>query len=220
MIDSSADLLLKLHSMRLIKRDRFPFWWPGYGTWSVLITAILTQQSRWRGVEQSMENLSAAGLDSCQKLASADPDVIARAISPSGLYNQKSRRIVKLFRAVTADYGSFENFARLVTREWLLEREGIWYESADSILCYACKRPVMVADRYAAKLLALLGRETDGYDETQSHLADGVKNEFNRVKKVLGLSLEATYAYFHGAIVEFMKDRKDMDIKIAGLLSD
>lgn len=220
MIDSSADLLLKLHSMGLISGDRFPFWWPGYGTWIVLVTAILTQQSQWRRVEQSVNNLFAAGLDSSQKLLSADWEVVARAIAPSGLYNQKSRRVVKLFEAMKADYGTFEDFARLVTREWLLEREGVGYESADAILCYACKRPVIAADRYAAKLLALLGRETEGYEETQNYLNDGVKNEFSRIEKVLGLSLEATCAYFHGAIVEFMRDKQDTDTKIARLMSD
>ncbi|MDR1450951.1 MAG: 3-methyladenine DNA glycosylase [Helicobacteraceae bacterium] len=217
MIESSADLLLALHKLRLIDDDRYPRWWRSYGTWATLPEAILTQQTRWANVERSMENLLKLGLDGIDKIAAADRLTIARAIAPSGFCNQKAMRIAALARQTLDEFGDFDNFALKVDREWLLSRKGIGRESADSILCYGCKRAVMVVDSYTARLLGALGREFDEYDEIQRWLTFGVENEFDRVAKALRLDLELTYAYFHGLIVEFSKAQKRGETDISRL---
>ncbi|MDR2151645.1 MAG: 3-methyladenine DNA glycosylase [Helicobacteraceae bacterium] len=220
MIETSADLLLALDKLRLIADDRYPRWWRSYGTWQVLPEAILTQQTQWANVERSMANLFALGLDSIQKIAQADRQTLARAIAPSGFYNQKAERILTLLKRTLNDFGDFETFALNVDREWLLSRKGVGYESADAILCYGCKRAVMVVDRYAAKLLAAFGREFDEYDEIQRWLSAGVEDEFDRVYSALNLDLEMTYAYFHGLIVEFCKRQKRAAFDISELTSE
>ncbi|MDR2034482.1 MAG: 3-methyladenine DNA glycosylase [Helicobacteraceae bacterium] len=217
MIETSADLLLALSRLSLIEGDRYPHWWRNYGAWLILPEAILTQQTRWEKVEKSVENLIKLGLDSPEKLARADRLIVARAIAPAGFYNQKADRIISLLDFMLKEFGDFENFAASVDRERLLAQKGIGFESADSILCYGCQRAVMVVDSYTARLLSALGREFDDYDEIQNWLVFGVENEFNRVKKELNLSLELTYAYFHGLIVEFCKNQKRGSLNILAL---
>jgi endonuclease-3 related protein len=217
-IDTAADLLLALDNLRLIADDRYPRWWRSYGTWAVLPEAILTQQTKWANVERAMANLFALGFDSAEKIASLDRATLARAIAPAGFYNQKAERIIALLQRALEEFGDFENFALSVDRKWLLSRRGVGYESADSILCYGCKRAVMVVDNYSAKLLSALGREFGEYDEIQRWLIAGVEEEFDRVKMTLNLTLELTYAYFHGLIVEFCKDQKRGALDVSPLL--
>ncbi|GHV06106.1 3-methyladenine DNA glycosylase [Campylobacterota bacterium] len=205
---SGADLLLALHALGLITDDRYPRWWRHYGEWWVAIEAILTQQTRWEKVEASVNNLVQIGLDTPAKLLGAEVWTIAQAIAPAGFYNQKADRIVRLLRAIERDFGSFEGFAGEVSREWLLEQKGIGFESADSILCYGCRRAVMVVDSYTQRLLSALGNEFDDYNELQSYLMNGVESEFDRIYKIVPIELELTYAYFHGLIVEFCKKQK------------
>jgi endonuclease-3 related protein len=218
-IETSADLLLALHKLRLIEGDRY--WWRNYGTWLILPEAILTQQTQWANVERSMENLFKLGLDAPEKIASAERWILAQAIAPAGFYNQKAERIALLLQKMIKDYGDFESFAENTDRQWLLACKGLGFESADSILCYGCKRAVMVVDNYTAKLLAALGREFESYDDIQDWLKSGVEGEFDRAQSELGklgLSLELTYAYFHGLIVEFCKTQKRGAIDAAALL--
>jgi endonuclease-3 related protein len=216
-IETSADLLLALDALGLIADDRYPRWWRSYGSWAVLPEAILTQQTQWANVERAMANLFALNLDSMAKIAAADLALVASAIAPAGFYNQKAKRIIALLKQAIEDFGDFESFALGVDRRWLLEREGVGYESADSVLCYGCKRAVMVVDNYTARLLAALGREFGEYDDIQGWLIEGVEGEFDRVQAKLNLSLELTYAYFHGLIVEFSKTQKKGAIDISPL---
>lgn len=204
-IDSSADLLLRLHELKLMNDDRFPHWWRHYGTWWILPEAILTQQTQWPKVEASVANLIHLGYDTPEKLIRAEQWKIAQAITPAGFYNQKTNRILALIKGMIDRFGDFETFAGEVEREWLLAHKGVGFESADAILCYGCKRPVMVVDAYTQRLLAALGFEMEDYHDIQGWLASGIENEFDRIESTLSLSLELTYAYFHGLIVEYAK---------------
>lgn len=149
--------------------------------------------------EQSLQNLA-----SCNSIESL--------IAPSGLYRQKSARIIALAREILAEFGSFARFQDEVSREWLLERKGIGLESADSILNYACGRAVMVVDSYTARLLLGLGIEMESYDEIQHWLmrlrARDLALLYGDLDGDLAhseIGLAQIYARYHGKIVEFSK---------------
>ena len=56
MIDSGHDLYRTLQKLYLLE-DSPEFWWPNAYRFEVVVGAILTQNSQWQRVEQSLENL-------------------------------------------------------------------------------------------------------------------------------------------------------------------
>lgn len=211
---SATELFIALFRAVEIKDFR---WWPGFGSFEVVVGAILIQNTAWRNADAALQNLRSKGLLSLEGIAGLDEAELAEIIKVSGFYNQKARRLSLLCKAIIADFGDFESFKAGVSREWLLARKGIGAESCDAILCYACERAVMVADSYSARLLGALGYEFESYDELSAWLGE---LEFERIYEFVNSAnfpcdaaakaeeLENendVYALFHGLIVEFCK---------------
>ena len=211
---SATELFIALFRAVEIKDFR---WWPAFGSFEVVVGAILIQNTAWRNADAALQNLRSKELLSLESIAGLEEVELAEIIKVSGFYNQKARRLSLLCKAIIADFGDFESFKVRVSREWLLTRKGIGAESCDAILCYACERAVMVADSYSARLLGALGYEFESYDELSAWLGE---LEFGRIyefvnsanflcdvaAKVGKLKNEnGVYALFHGLIVEFCK---------------
>ncbi len=197
-LSDSYDLYLWLERQDLLA-EKPPLWWPAYGTFEVVIGAILTQNTKWEKVERSLQNLRSNDLFSLDALNQYDTDLLMSLIRPSGLYKSKAVYIKKLLRAITDEYSDFKTFTEEVDREWLLAQKGIGPETADSILCYACAREEMVVDAYTARLLYAFGLEYEAYDDIKSWCSEGLQ-------RVFGVGeLPEKYALFHGMIVEFVK---------------
>lgn len=211
MIQNSSELFSKLLDLGYPKTDRDAYWWPNSGSFEVVIGAILTQNTKWSGVEKALTNLRDFTTLNVSNIADIDQEVLAQLIKPSGFYNTKAKRLKELSRAIEATFGDFETFKENVTRKWLLEQKGVGLESADSILCYACYKEEMVADKYTHKLLCALGYELDGYDEIKEWLSGSVADDIALFSKKCNkpLDLVQAYALFHGSIVEFSKDHKN-----------
>lgn len=197
-LSDSFELFSALEKLNLLENSP-SLWWPGYGTFEVVAGAILTQNSQWSRVEQSLDNLREAELLSPDLLAQAHLETLMELIRPSGLFKAKATNLIRLCRAMVDDFGNFETFALEADREWLLSQKGIGPESADSILCYACERPVMVVDAYTARLLGAFGYEFESYDELQEWCEAGTRNAFAEEQ------LPEIFARFHGMIVEYVK---------------
>ena len=199
--DGSLQLYRALEYLNLLE-NKPPMWWPGYGSFEVIVGAVLTQNSQWTRVEQSLQNLRDAKTLSCEALAQTEIETLTELIRPSGLFKNKSRVIRGLCEALLKDYSDFETFKTEVSREWLLAQKGVGSETADSILCYACERAAMVVDAYTARLLDALGYEFDDYDELQAWCADELESAFALQE------LPKIYARYHGMIVEYVKRYK------------
>jgi len=198
MIDTGHDLYVALQKLDLLKTSP-AFWWPKAYSIEVVVGAILTQNSQWQRVEQSLENLKNNGLLSLEAVAEAPAELLIECIRASGFFKAKAQNIQSLCRNIIEEFGDFETFALEVSREWLLAQRGIGFESADAILCYGCGREVMVVDKYTQQLLAALGREFDDYDELQAWCMEGFRDEAHLARE---------FALFHGMIVEYMKRYK------------
>ena len=195
---SSYQLYKALKAMGYLKEERDEFWWPNSGTFEVVVGAILTQQTKWQKVEKSLQNLE--GKVELETLANIDLKELQTLIKPSGFYNTKAKYIKGLCQNILKDFGDFETFKSEVDREWLLKQRGIGKESADSILCYACYRPIFVVDSYTDRILRAFGYEFESYDEIQEWMQRGI------AENILEEDLHRVYARFHGKIVEFAKD--------------
>ncbi|MDD3324794.1 MAG: 3-methyladenine DNA glycosylase [Sulfurospirillaceae bacterium] len=201
---------------------RDPLWWPNSKSFEVVLGAILTQQAKWEKVEKSLENIKKLSTCTLEGIDAMPIDSLALLIRPSGFYNTKAKNIKMLCRAIIEDFASFESFCESVEREWLLRRKGIGQESADSILCYACQRDVMVADAYSARLLEAFGFTFESYGEVQEWLRDGIESHLDKIDILYGkkMSVNEIFARFHGKIVEFCKENsngKKVDVSSLGL---
>jgi len=212
-LQDSFELFSALEKLKLLENSP-PLWWPAYGTFEVVVGAILTQNTQWSRVEQSLANLRERELLDPSMIAQCHNESLMELIRPSGLFKAKAANLIRLCRAIIDDYGDFETFALSVDRDWLLSQKGIGPESADSILCYACARPVMVVDAYTARLLNAFGFEFESYDELQEWCEAGVRNYFDEAQ------LNAAFARFHGMIVEYVKgNSKGKIISLNGISS-
>jgi len=211
-INNSYDLFVFLKNKNLLENSP-EFWWPSYGTFETFIGAILTQNTKWTNVEMSLKNLQDHNLVSLEDIANVDIVLFTQLITPSGFKNQKSKRLKLLCKNVIEDFGTFENFQDNVTREWLLEQKGIGPESADAILCYACKQEEFVVDSYAHRLLEKFGYEFDSYEDLKYWVEFGINENLDNIIKFyeFDITINQIYCRLHGKIVEFMKNKHDID---------
>jgi len=197
MIDSGYDLYLQLQKLNLLE-TKPSLWWPNPYTFEMVVSAILTQNTKWENAAKSLELLKANDLLSVESLSQADNALIVECVKSSGFFNAKSKNIQKLAEQIVEDFGDFKNFQDEVSREWLLSQRGIGQESADAILCYGCKREVMVVDKYTQQLVLALGVEFESYEDLQSWC----------IRDFMSDQSHHDFALFHGMIVEYMKKHK------------
>jgi len=197
-LTDSFELFSALEQLKLLENSP-PLWWPSYGTFEVVIGAILTQNTQWSRVEISLDNLRSHELLDASMIAQCHQEILMELIRPSGLFKAKASNLIRLSHNMIEEFGDFETFSLSVDRDWLLSQKGIGPETADSILCYACARPAMVVDSYTARLLNAFGYEFESYDELQEWCEAGIRGYFDTVQ------LPAAFARFHGMIVEYVK---------------
>lgn len=216
-MNNSFELFEALKKAGYLQENVQELWWPNAGNFEVIVGAILTQQTKWEKVEKSLENLRDKNVLSLEAIANMDVKELAVLIKPSGFYNTKAKNLQKLCQNIVSEFEKFGNFVLHVKREWLLEQKGVGCESADSILCYACLKDVMVVDSYANRLVGAFGYEFESYEELQEWLQSGIESHYDKVIEMYGeeKSLHFIYARFHGKIVEFCK--KNMRGKIINL---
>jgi endonuclease III related protein len=143
-------------------------WWPADSPFEVMVGAILTQNTAWTNVEKAISALKNRNLLSPAALFQIEEEVLAEIIRPSGYYHIKAKRLKSLVRFLFDEYsGSIERMCAetlIVLREKLLSVRGIGPETADSILLYACRKPVFISDAYTQRILrrhGLIPEDTD-----------------------------------------------------------
>jgi len=196
--------LLKLKGYDNTTRDEW--WWPNSGTFEVVVSAILTQNTSWDNVEKALKNLKDTNTLELEKLANIPLETLQELIRPSGFYKAKSKNIKQLSKNILNDFSSFTEFKERVTRDWLLSQKGIGQESADAILNYACYKEAFVVDSYTNRLLNAFGYEFETYQALQEWIVDSFFDGFTEVYS--NLSRAHAYARAHGMVVEYCKVNK------------
>jgi endonuclease-3 related protein len=179
-------------------------WWPAQTPLEVIVGAYLTQNTSWRAVEKSIENLKAHNVLDLSGLRAISEEELRVLIQPSGFMQRKAAAIKAFIAFLDQEYaGSLVTLAAQETstiREQLLALPGIGPETADAILLYALGHPVMVVDEYLRRL------------KTRHHLI----HEKARYIEVQQLALHAFadddvatrvqhYNEFHALVVELGK---------------
>jgi len=131
-------------------------WWPAKTPFEVILGAYLTQNTAWKAVKRSLENLRAAGALTPEGLRAIALAKLRRLIRPSGFITRKAPALKAFVTMLDEEFGgSLEALAAIPTavlRERLLELPGVGPETADAILLYALGHPVPVADEYLRRI--------------------------------------------------------------------
>jgi endonuclease III related protein len=132
------------------------FWWPAKSPFEVILGAYLTQNTAWKAVERSLENLRAAEALTLEGLRALSMEELRAAIRPSGFYTRKAPALKAFVAMVDEEFGgSLAATAAAETevlRKRLLALPGVGQETADAILLYALGHAVPVADEYLRRI--------------------------------------------------------------------
>ena len=152
---SPAQRLRAMHDC-LVEAYGPQYWWPAETSFEVILGAYLTQNTAWKAVERSLDNLRQAGaltLNGLRGLALGD---LQSLIRPSGFHTRKAPALKAFVAMLDEEFaGSLETLAATPTdtlRRRLLALPGVGPETADAILLYALNHPVPVADEYLRRI--------------------------------------------------------------------
>lgn len=183
-------------------------WWPAETAFEVILGAYLTQNTAWKAVERSLDNLRGAGALTVDGLHSLALEDLERLIQPSGFHTRKAPALKAFVDFLDEEFGgSLEGLANTPTgtlRTRLLTLPGVGPETADAILLYALNCPVPVADEYLCRIterhhllrpapgrnrkgyesLASLTRKAFEFDAPESHAR--LFNEFHALTVAVG----------------------------------
>lgn len=204
---NGADIFKKLLACNL---DFKEFDWlenQGLSDFELLISVILTQNTKWDNVLKALDNLKNAQISSLEQISNLSNLELATLIKPSGFYNTKAKRLKELANKILDTYSDIENFKTNVNREWLLNIKGLGFESVDSILNYLCKREILVVDSYTQRLATHLGYEFENYEDLREFFESGIENEQENLCQILEKKYEffELYQIFHAVIIAFGK---------------
>lgn len=131
-------------------------WWPAETAFEVILGAYLTQNTAWKAVERSLENLRAAGALSIEGLRAISEEKLRELIRPSGFITRKAPALKAFVAMLDAEFGGrLEHLAAAPTTDLrlrLLALPGVGEETADAILLYALGHAVPVADEYLRRI--------------------------------------------------------------------
>jgi len=155
----------------------------------IILGAILTQNSSWKNVETSLNNLRKHNLLNKNNIQKTTTEKLANLIKSSGYYNQKARKI-KIFC-------NWLNSKEELNRENLLKIWGIGPETVDSILLYSYRKPIFVIDAYTKRIFSRLGllKEKETYENIQELFMSNLKKDHKLFNE------------FHALIVEHAKQK-------------
>ncbi len=160
---------------RLVEAYGPQHWWPAKTPFEVILGAYLTQNTAWKAVERSLDNLRTAGALTVKGLRSLNLQELQRLIRPTGFHSRKAPALKAFVAMLDEEFGgSLKRLAACPTaalRLRLLALPGVGAETADAILLYALGHPVPVADEYLRRVTErhrLLtpppGRDRKGYE--------------------------------------------------------
>lgn len=150
-----APRLRRMHD-RLAEAYGPQFWWPAESAFEVILGAYLTQNTAWKAVERSLQNLRAAGALSAEGLRAIPEENLRELIRPSGFITRKAPALKAFVAMLDAEFGgSLNRLAATPTdelRRRMLALPGVGSETADAILLYALGHAVPVADEYLRRI--------------------------------------------------------------------
>ncbi len=191
--------LLRLYEL-LLNIYGFQGWWPIDANYhkrmgtdprdEVIIGAVLTQNTSWKNVEKSLENLKRNGELSLEFVRSVSLERLKELIRPSGFYNQKAIRL-----KTVAEFINPTDMVKTLSREELLKVKGVGPETADAILLYAGGKLNFVIDKYTQRFMRRFMGIHKGYDKLKVFFEENLPPELEVYKEFHALIDEHAKSY-------------------------
>lgn len=134
-------------------------WWPAESKVEIILGAILVQNTNWRNVEKSLNNLNAATDFLPEEILKLQLEELETLIRPSGFYRNKARAIQASFQWFDNhkwDYQAMEYEYGKQLRSEILKLQGVGFETADVFRVFIFDQPAFIADAYARRLFSWL----------------------------------------------------------------
>ncbi len=164
----------------------------------LLIETILSQNTTARNAEKAFRNLLSRFKLIPSHLARASIEEVAEAIKPAGMQYVRARNIVELSKVVIEKFGGRLDFIRNlptdIARKLLMELPGVGKKTADIVLLFYAKRPVMPVDTHIARICRRLGISDGSYEKTREVLEKAIGENYLLVAKA------------HLALIEFGRE--------------
>ncbi|RLE57685.1 MAG: endonuclease III [Thermoprotei archaeon] len=148
----------------------------------LLIEAILSQNTTARNAERAFRNLTSKFKLVPNYLARASVEEVAEAVKPAGMQYIRARNIVELSKVVVERFGGRLDFIKDlptdVARKLLMELPGVGKKTADIVLLFYAKRPVMPVDTHIARICRRLGVSDGSYEQTRRILEEAIGGDY------------------------------------------
>ena len=162
--------------LRIIGR-RFPVevWKPGF-PFETLIHTILSQNTNDRNSDAAMRRLKRHYAITPKELSNARVNDVVSCIRSAGLYRTKAPRIIALSKIIEQQYrGRLAPILKQPygqAKEKLTALPGVGPKTADILLAFVAKRPVIPVDTHVARISKRLGiaPANADYEKTRSSL--------------------------------------------------
>ncbi|RLF09646.1 MAG: endonuclease III [Thermoprotei archaeon] len=142
----------------------------------VLVITVISQNTNDLNTERAYRNLEERGLLSPEAVLKASVEELEDALRVAGLYRNKARRLKELAEVTMEEYGG--DLSKLLelpleeARRRLLELPGVGYKTADVVLLFCGRRPVIPVDTHVNRTAKRLGLASPraGYEEVRLSL--------------------------------------------------
>ena len=159
--------------------QRFPVkpWKPG-SPFETLIHTILSQNTNDRNSDAAMKKLRKRYKITPRSLARANVRTLITCIRSAGLYTSKAPRIIEVSKIIKRKYsGSLKRILKLPylkAKEELMEMPGVGPKTADIVLAFNAKHPIIPVDTHIARVTKRLGIASGkaGYEEIRTSLEE------------------------------------------------
>jgi endonuclease III len=178
--------------LRVIAK-RFPVKvWKAGGAFETLVQTILSQNTNDRNSEAAMNRLRKHYKINPQTLARARVSELIPYIRQAGLYRSKAPRIIETSRIIEERYGG--RLAHVLDQPYLQAKEelmtlpGVGPKTADILLAFVARNPVIPVDTHIARVTKRLGiaRSKANYEEVRTSLEALIAPQ-NRVRVHLSI---------------------------------
>ena len=150
--------------------------WKASGAFETLVQTILSQNTNDRNSEAAMRKLREHYKINARTLAKARVSKLIPHIKQAGLYRSKAPRIIETSRIIVERYGGrlgkVLNQPYQQAKEELMTLPGVGPKTADILLAFVAKNPVIPVDTHIARVTKRLGiaRSKANYEEIRTHL--------------------------------------------------
>ncbi len=166
--------------------------WKPWSPFDTLIQTILSQNTNDRNSDAAMKKLRERYRITPSSLSKASARRLIPCIRSAGLYTSKAPRIIEVSRIIQRNYGgsldSILKLPYLTAKEKLMEMPGVGPKTADIVLAFNARHPVIPVDTHIARVSKRLGiaSRKANYEEIRNSLEDLIPEQ-NRIRLHLSI---------------------------------